>query len=730
MEDSMKTGDEEFDALVEFVESKEDADLNRILPKKVSISTLRRWFREAVDHAADWRSEAREDYEFVSGKQWTDADRAKLEETGRPALVINRIKPLINVLSGYQRLNRQDIDFLPRTNDDTNICTVRKGITKYVMDTCDYDTHESDVFMDASICGIGVFSVGYDQDEETGDGEAYIRREDPFGVYFDPEARKPDFSDGKFIFRAKWVDKDELKEAFPQHSAEIEAQCDVYDNEEKRGNDWTEPLWYQSDLKKARLVECWYKQRERLEVAILRDGREVSRNEVTAEMLLMGEVVGSRSFVATRVHVAVFMDRILLSDEYSPYEHGEFPFVPLVCYHYGVGDLPAGFVRDLKDPQREINKRRIQALHILNTMGNGGGYVEEDAMSPDQFDDFERNNNIPGHYTKVRPGSLSNGKIQERGVANPPMALTQAEIQATEDLRAISGINESLMGTDIASQQSGRAIELRQKQAITHIAPMFDQLRKAKKRIAMLLWGRRGHKGIIPQFYTEEKVYRVEGENGQQFITINQQVVQQDPLGNVIHTTLNQLDHGEFDIVVADTAASTTMRQAQMWNLVDSVSKLGVPGELVFDIILDLSDTPNKALIKQRWQERQQQQAQAVQANNQFQKELAQIKTHKHQTNITYKDAPLPIQLAMAAQEGLCDWQFAQYVTKLYLENQLPELADQMQAQAQQQQAMAQMQAQGRQLPPALATRGVTPKRFDSDTTVNNMRAGQSPAAM
>ena len=113
-----------------------------------------------------------------------------------------------------------------------------------------------------------------------------------------------------------------------------------------------------------------------------------------------------------------------------------------------------------------------------------------------------------------------------------------------------------------------------------------------------------------------------------------------------------------------------------------------------------------------------------------FNTELAEIKTHKHQTNITYKDAPLPIQLAMAAQEGLCDWQFAQYVTKLYLENQLPELADQMQAQAQQQQAMAQMQAQGQQLPPALATRGVTPKRFDSDSTVSNMRAGQSPAAM
>lgn len=172
-----------------------------------TIGKFRQWFREAVEHMSDWRDEAREDYEFVGGLQWTEAEKQKLEQSGRPPLVINRIKPLINVLSGYQRLNRQDIDFLPRTSDDADICTVRKGITKYIMDQCDYDRNESDVFMDAAICGIGWFDVGYKYDAEIDDGEAYIKREDPFGIYVDPEARKPDFSDAKYIIRAKWVDR-------------------------------------------------------------------------------------------------------------------------------------------------------------------------------------------------------------------------------------------------------------------------------------------------------------------------------------------------------------------------------------------------------------------------------------------------------------------------------------------------------------------------------------------
>jgi hypothetical protein len=284
----------------------------------------------------------------------------------------------------------------------------------------------------------------------------------------------------------------------------------------------------------------------------------------------------------------------------------------------------------------------------------------------------------------------------ERGMQNPPAAVIQAETQATQDLTAISGINEALMGVDIPNQSSGRAIELKQKQAITHIAPMFDHLRESKKKVAYLLWGKRGHAGVIPQFYTDDKVYRVEGTNGQEFIHVNQQVIEQDPLGNVIHRTLNDLSQGEFDIVVSDTQASTTQRQAQMWSLVDAVSKLQVPGDLVFDIILDLSDLPNKEEIKQRWQQRQE--AQAQQAQQQMQLEM--IKNQNLNQSIAFKDAPLPIQFAMAAKQGLIDPQIAQYAVNLMVQQMFPQLAQQMQQQQAQQAMMEQMQAQQGQAQP------------------------------
>lgn len=699
-----------------------------ILSEDQAIGKYRQWFREAVDAAAEWRDEAREDYDFVSGHQWTEADKDALEASGRPAITINRIKPLINVLSGYQRLNRYDIDFLPRTSDDINICQVRKGITKYVLDECGYDSEESAAFLDAAIGGLGWLEVGYKFRDDMIDGEAFVKREDPFGIYVDPEAHKLDFSDAKYICRAKWVDKDELEQIYPEHKGDTEAQYQVYDSAELEDGRQEDPLWYKKELQKVRLVECWYKVKESQSMYILADGTTVTQDAVTPEMILQGMIEGVRTVNVTKVHVAVFCDRVLLEDMPSPYEHGEFPFVPVTCYYFGVDDVPAGFVRDLKDPQREINKRRIQTLHILNTSGNGGGWVEADAMTPEQMADFKKNGNIPGHFSQVRPGAISQGKILERNIQSPPAAVIQAESQATADLTAISGINEALMGTDIPRESSGRAIELKQKQAITHIAPIFDHLRDAKKKVAYLLWGKRGYKGVIPQFYTDDKVYRVEGTNGQQFIRVNQQVIQTDPLGNAIHATLNDLSQGEFDIVVSDTQASTTQRQAQVWGLVDAVKNLGVPGDMIFDIIIDLSDLPNKEDIKQRWQQRQQAQQQTAQQ----QMQLEMIKNQNMNQSIAFKDAPLPIQFAMAAKQGLIDPQIAQYATQVMVQQMFPQLAQQMQAQqaqqAQQQAAQQQQMAQAMQAQQAQQQGQQSGGNALTQAAAQSLMSGQAPA--
>ena len=546
---------------------------------------------------------------------------------------------------------------------------MREGITKYVLDRCDYQTTESAAFLDAATGGLGWFSVGYEVDEETGDGEAVIKREDPFSIYPDPEAHKADFSDAKFIFRAKWTDKSELKEIYPEHAAEIDSQFEIYDRAEyENATRDNQLLWYKRELQKVRLVECWYKKREKQTKFILTSGEEISPEELTPEMIFSGMIARQKDFSATVVRVCVFFDTVLLEDMPSPYRHGEFPLIPMTVFYNGIGngEIPAGIVRDLKSPQREINKRRIQQLHILDHTGNGGGWIEDDAMTEKQFAEFERRGNIPGHFQRVKPMTLSQNKILERQIGQYPAGLAQAEAQATADLTAISGINEALMGVDVPNSASGRAIELKQRQAITHLAVIFDNLRTAKKKIAYQLWGRKNHSGIIPQFYTEEKVYRVEGKNGQEWLKVNQQVIEQDPIAGVIVKTLNDLSQGDFDIVIADVEASLTQKQAQLWLLMDSISKFGIPGDIAFDIVLNLMDLPQKEELKRRWQERQESQAKAAQEDMQMKLQLEKIKNQN--ANISFKD------ILTAAQSGFISAELANSVMKMWIQNQFPQL--------------------------------------------------------
>ena len=570
----------------------------------MEISKIRDWFKQAVDHGSEWRKLAREEYDFVRGKQWSEDDKAALTEKGRPALTINKIRPHLNILSGYQRVNRYEVNFEPRTSDDFESCELRKGVTKYIMDNCDYNDVESAVFMDGIIGGIGWFHVFYDWDYTAMEGEIDIERVSPFDIYTDPEARKPDYSDGKFLCRAKWVDKDELCDIYPEHADDILSEFRRYDMDEKEADMvGTEPLWYNRDLKKVRLIECWYKEREMQTRYMMADG---TISDVPPPIPTV--IASPFQVPVDKVRLAVIMGDIKLEEMDSPYQHGFFPFVPFTLYHYGEGDVPCGVVRDVKDPQREINKKRSQILHILNTQGNSGLITETTAMTEEQQERYRKYGSKPGAIIEVNDGTLAGGRIREIQPSAPPVGLIQSAQESEADIPKITGINESMLGIS-SPQQSGRAIELNQRQAVTNIAPFFDNLRKSKRAIVQQLWGYKGHKGLIPQYYTEEKVFRIVGKHGQEeFVTVNQQVQMQDPqTGQLITTVLNDLSQGNYDVIISDTPYSVSQRQGQFWALVDAVSKLGLPANIIFDKLIELSDIPDKQEIIQRLQSQQQQ---------------------------------------------------------------------------------------------------------------------------
>ena len=88
------------------------------------VDKIEKFNQEAEEGNASWVDRAIKNYDFYCGKQWDPATLAKLKKEKRPALTINHILPTINLLSGMERENRNDIQVLPRKGGNQIVADV------------------------------------------------------------------------------------------------------------------------------------------------------------------------------------------------------------------------------------------------------------------------------------------------------------------------------------------------------------------------------------------------------------------------------------------------------------------------------------------------------------------------------------------------------------------------------------------------------------------------------
>jgi hypothetical protein len=231
------------------------------MANQMTHSEARELFRLGVNKRRRWEEAAVEDYKFRAGDQWTDADKAKLTAEGRPPVTINITKAYTSLLSGYQRLNRYDPKFNARTREDLERAKLREAVNKFVLDSADYDTEEATAFLHTITGGVGIFDVGYRAQPDSLDGDIYITAGSPFDYYPDPDSRKADWSDARWIAKAWWVDKATLIQTYSELEADIQSAFFEYDHDETLGSNLSMygPVWFDKKTNKVRIVEFWYK---------------------------------------------------------------------------------------------------------------------------------------------------------------------------------------------------------------------------------------------------------------------------------------------------------------------------------------------------------------------------------------------------------------------------------------------------------------------------------------
>ena len=540
---------------------------------------------------------------FYRGDQWDKSDLAKLEAEGRPALTINTILPTVNTVLGEQSTRRADIQFKPRRGGDQDVATVLTKLYMQIADNNKLDWVEQQVFSDGLIMdGRGYFDVRMDFSDHV-EGEVRITAKDPIDILVDPDAKEYDPKTWNEVFETKWMTLDEIEELYGEDKAE--ALRFVAENGNGFGRDsieYEETRYGKTDtsqdylgaaipgkddyrnIKALRVIERQYRKMGRGDFFVdpnTGDQRAVPEDwtEQKAKKFAKQYGLGIISKIRRKVRWTVTCDKIVLHDDWSPYE--DFTLVPYFAYFRR--GRPFGMVRNLLSPQEQLNKIASQELHIVNTTANSGWMVESGSLVGMTADDLEEHGAETGLVLEYNRGSQPPLKIQPNQI---PTGLDRISQKAALNIKTISGINDSMLGSDSA-EVSGIAIQAKQNRGAIMIQVPLDNLRKTRQYLAEKVLN------LVQRFYTEQRVIQITNEDDPMKPREPMVINQMTPEGRII----NDLTLGEYDVIVATAPARDSFDEMQFAEAIN-LRQAGVA--IPDDAIIEYSHLARKGELAKR----------------------------------------------------------------------------------------------------------------------------------
>ena len=574
----------------------------------------------------DWLDEAEEDFAFAVGKQWRDEDKLKLERAGVPALTINKIQPNIFMISGYQRQNRPDIVAYPEGDEDSLSAEVVTRLIHNAVKVSDANHKSSEQFEDGVICGEGWIEPYIDYSSDLVNGELRVKKCNPLNIFVDPASTEYDLSDAEYIIKVSpGLTKNQVLKLFPDKKKLIEKignrtlsinsgdntkiQALDYPHVNDPGGTGTGEDYNKEDCYD--LVEYQYKKYVSKyivadkQIGDMKEAKDLDEAQLYVDQknTISGEVVAKviHRIVPEIWYCSLVGDTVV--DEFiSPFypKWKGYSLIPFYAHRITVPIKDGnefrvqGIVRSLKDPQRELNKRRSQELRILNSTANSGWLAEQDTWV--KKSDVEKYGSTPGVTLEYKSGKMKPERITPAPLSQGHAQLAQ---ENTQDMKEISGINSDLLAMN-KTDASGRAIYLRQQQGIVMLQRILDNFSLTTKLLGRFILSQLG------EIYTVERAVKVCGTafikdnfskpvmqpspvDGQLAPVLDatgqmQMEVDEEGVMALFNTVLNDIEIAKYDVTVDETNASPTVKYGNYLMLAEMAGKgMPIPPDVLVD---------------------------------------------------------------------------------------------------------------------------------------------------
>lgn len=560
-------------------------------------------FREAHEFGyrawAPFLQEAQKDLAAYLGDQWNQQEKQTLEHQRRNALVFNRIRRNIKMVTGFERRSRHSIVAEPVGNEDEETASQLSGVILWIMNQNRMLHTQSDAFEGCLKTGINLLQLSMDYTDDPLDGDIKLARVPYNQFLLDPRMQNRDLSDCEFIIQRRLLSRAAVKGLLPQRSDDI----DLLKGNTRDGKFPTmADAVYRTSQESLRYDEFWTR--------TMKEERQLI-NKQTGEIVPVqrGKVQRAKEFsqayreweLVTRqvpsVNLSILVEEIPMWDGEEPWGIGDYPHVPVMAFwdpeHTtnnsgqitgppGQDDLsnffsrtPSGdfslklqsLVRCQRDPQTEANKRRSKMLDIVDSQINTGWQAKSGAVANPK--DLYQSGQ--GRVIWMKDDAQMTDAVR-LNPADLPTGLFQLSQQFDSDIVEIAGITEELLGMaeDGNLQMSGVLAQLRQGAGITVLQDLFDNFRLSQRLLGSKLIK------MIQHNFSPEKVARI----------INEQPTQ----------AFYDKKFGKFDAVVQESMETPSQRALAYTQLIQA-RELGIP--IPDETIIDFMPITDKEPIRE-----------------------------------------------------------------------------------------------------------------------------------
>lgn len=580
---------------------------------KPDVDQVYKDLKTSLDYFSKIFKEIKKDFEFAMGKQWDSADVQTLYNAGVKALTINKIKPMIKLITGIERQSRSDYKAFPEGTEDELLSEISTRLLKNVAKQSRLKHKISDQFKDAMIGGVCYIEPYIDYTQDLLNGEMKFRKVEAKRVLFDPSSEEYDLSDGKYLIKLTLgLSKDDLLMLFPNKKKEIE-KIDVGTIDTTEGDDDILQLRdypsagssdVDSDLEASEgtydLIEYYYKNAYEVHYVVSRTQGVIFETEVEQEArtFIATQQIPDASIVTKRtneIRLKQVVGKTEMTDErHTTYPRWKvYPIIPLFAERTTNEMTDSeytiqGIVRGLRDLQEEYNKRRTQELRHLNSSVNSGMFIPKDALDTTNKKNLKEFGSTPGVRIYYDPAKTGGASPDSWKINPTPLSQGHAQLalENAQDIKEASGVNPDLLANDSQSQ-SGRAILLKQRQGLVMVQESLDNYQQTKEILGRFILSQLG------EVYTIESALQVLGDG---FIKENFRKPVFDALGDpqldpngqlqtepdmemaklVINKVLTDSSIGKYDVTIGEGTFNETIQMASFMTLMEMAGK-GIP---------------------------------------------------------------------------------------------------------------------------------------------------------